>query len=54
MVFIIGLILGLIVGAIIMDYAYFKKQKCTGSDEEKCLSEYFGYVKMFFNRLRGK
>jgi len=53
MLFILGLIIGILFGLIIMDYAYFKRSRCAEDNTlSYCLKEYFNVIKAFFNRLK--
>ena len=41
-------LIGLVVGAIAMDYAYFLKFHCTHSDKKGCIKTYFNIIKRYF------
>ena len=55
MAFIVGLIFGIIVGLIVMDFAYFYKSTCKDKEEIppflECIKGYTYYISAFFNKI---
>ena len=45
----LAFIIGLIFGAVIMDFMYFKKIRCSAETYKECMKNYIEIIKKFFS-----